>query len=518
MVTGVIYARYSSERQTEQSIEGQLTVCHKFAEENGINVVDTYIDRAVSGRSDNRADFQRMLADSKTAGWNYVIVYKGDRFARNRVESAVNKKTLRDNGVKLLSATENIPDAPEGIILESLLEGLAEYYSAELSQKVKRGQDESIKKRQFIGGHVLFGYDIVDKHFAINESEAEIVRQIFTDYSNGKTVKEIKADLDSACVFNKKGKPFTMNALFTMLGKEQYVGVKRFKGEVYDDMIPAILDTDLFNRVQAIREKNKHAPSRQKSEARYVLSGKLYCGECGELMTGDSCTNRSGVLYHYYKCFGKKRRTTDCTSAAIRKEYIEGAVFDACQRVLNNGFIQQVAEKAFKIHAEDTSSDLNVRRLEERLKEKQGELDHLVDAICKGLYTSATKQRLVALEKDVEDVKIAIEREKNKVSASLKVQDYVDFLNGFTGKADDQFKEEVIRFLINRIDVYRNKIRITFNYSPDDGKGKKRDYPIDDGEEIRISSILDHQSGIILTATIDFSGFAVWIPNTKGRV
>ena len=123
MKTAVIYARYSSERQTEQSIEGQLRVCHEYATRNDFIIVETYIDRAMSGTNDHRTNFQRMLKDSAKRAWDYVLVYKLDRFSRNKYETAMNKKTLRDNGVRLISATENIPATPEGIILESLLEG-----------------------------------------------------------------------------------------------------------------------------------------------------------------------------------------------------------------------------------------------------------------------------------------------------------------------------------------------------------------------------------------------------------
>lgn len=123
MKTAVIYARYSSERQTEQSIEGQVRVCNEYAERNNILILDTYIDRAMTGTNDNRTDFQRMLKDSAKQAWDYVLVYKLDRFSRNKYEMAMHKKTLRDNGVKIVSAMENIPDTPEGIILESLLEG-----------------------------------------------------------------------------------------------------------------------------------------------------------------------------------------------------------------------------------------------------------------------------------------------------------------------------------------------------------------------------------------------------------
>lgn len=194
MKTAVIYARYSSERQTEQSIEGQLRVCNEYAERNNILIVDTYIDRATTGTNDNRASFQKMLHDAKKQAWDIVLVYKLDRFSRNKYEMATHKRTLRDNNIKLISAMENIPDTPEGIILESLLEGMAEYYSAELSQKVRRGMNESRHKGNFTGGYVLYGYKVENKKVLI-EDKAEIIRLIYQRYSTGTIVKDIITEL-----------------------------------------------------------------------------------------------------------------------------------------------------------------------------------------------------------------------------------------------------------------------------------------------------------------------------------
>lgn len=139
----VIYARYSRDRQNEQSIDGQIRVCKEFAERNGIKIVAVYYDKAMSGTNDNRDDFQRMLKDSDKKEWDLVLVYKLDRFSRNKYEMAIHRKHLKDNGVKIVSAMENIPDSPEGILLESLLEGMNQYYSEELSQKTKRGMNET---------------------------------------------------------------------------------------------------------------------------------------------------------------------------------------------------------------------------------------------------------------------------------------------------------------------------------------------------------------------------------------
>ena len=158
MKSAVIYARYSSDNQSEQSIEGQLRVCNEYAKTHDITVVKTYIDRAMTGTNDNRPDFQKMIKDSNRKEWELVLVYKLDRFSRNKYEMAVHKKTLKDNGVKVISATEYIPDSPEAIILESMLEGYAEYYSAELSQKQcgtvaesKTRYERNKAQRQFYG-------------------------------------------------------------------------------------------------------------------------------------------------------------------------------------------------------------------------------------------------------------------------------------------------------------------------------------------------------------------------------
>lgn len=181
----VIYARYSSDSQTEQSIEGQLRVCQDYAKNNDILIVDTYIDRAMTGTNDNRIAFQKMLKDSSRKQWQYIIIYKLDRFSRNKFESVIHKKTLRDNGVTILSAMENLTDTPEGRMMETILEGFNQYFSEELTQKVNRGLQESWRKGNATGGNDVFGHDVVNKKYIINEYESEIVKEAFTKYSQG---------------------------------------------------------------------------------------------------------------------------------------------------------------------------------------------------------------------------------------------------------------------------------------------------------------------------------------------
>lgn len=475
MKKAVVYARYSSERQTEQSIEGQLRVCKKFAKDNDYIILDEYIDRAMTGTNDNRFAFQQMIRDSARGDWQYVLVYKGDRFSRNRIESAIHKKTLRDNGVKLVSATENIPDTPEGIILESLLEGMAEYYSAELSQKVKRGRNESRLKRQFMGGPVPFGWDIVNKKPVINDNEAAVIQRVYAEYIDGKTARQITCALAAEGVVDKRGNPFKESAIYKMLRQVKYIG---------DDTYPAIISSELREKVDAIIEQNKRAPSRRKSNENFILSGKLVCGECGGLMTGESGTSKTGTIHYYYKCFEKKKHTRACTMPSVRKDEIENKVFEACCDVLNGGYIPHVVDMAYNLRQEELEANSAIQNLQAQLSDREKSLRNLMKAIEDGIYTETTKQRLIELEESIAALRYQIEVEKIKASSDITKEDYYDFLSNFMSKhiEDESFKEDLINFFVRKIVLFRDKICITFNYFPDKDRGKIREYDIDFSE------------------------------------
>ena len=331
MKTAVIYARYSSDSQTEQSIEGQLRVFNDYAKNNKIVILKTYIDKGLSGTNDNRPDFQRMLYDSKQKEWDYVLVYKFDRFSRNKYETAVHKKMLKDNGIKVISATEFVPETPEGIILESLLEGYAEYYSAELSQKVRRGNNESRRKGNLTSGKVPYGYKSINKKAVIDEERAEVVRFIFNQYAYGVRLKEILDILHSKGITHY-GKPFLSNTVASMLRNEKYIGIFRFQGEVFTNIFPPIIDEETFYRV---REKAKvNHLGKTSLTMCFLLKGKIYCGYCGQHMSGDNGTTHTDESRYYYTCRGKKKRLNDCTKKSIRKEVLENIVLDYLHKAL----------------------------------------------------------------------------------------------------------------------------------------------------------------------------------------
>ena len=271
-MTGVIYARYSSDNQRKESIEGQLRECQAFAKKNDITLLEPYIDRALSAKTDNRPNFQKMIKDSVAKKFDVVIVWKLDRFARNRFDSAHYKSVLRKNGVKVISATEAISEGAEGILLESMLEGMAEYYSAELSEKVVRGLTENALKCKYNGGTLPIGYTVDENQFfQIDPVAAPAVLDAFKKYAKGATMQEITDELSIKGIRTSKGTKISLNTVTRMLHNRRYIGEYQYRDMVIPNGIPAIVPAKLFEQVQERAAANKKAPAKHKAESRTLL-------------------------------------------------------------------------------------------------------------------------------------------------------------------------------------------------------------------------------------------------------
>ena len=306
----VIYARYSSHNQRDVSIDQQVKACRKFADRQDIEIVNIYDDRATTGTNDRRPGFQQMIKDAAKGHWDYVIVYTLDRFSRNRYDSAVNKRTLKTYGIKVLSAMENISDDPTGVLMESMLEGLAEYYSAELSRKIKRGMEDNASKC-LCTGHFPYGYVRgADDRFAIDEMEAEIVREIFRKVRDGVRICDIIHDLNNRGIRTKRKQPWTKSSFNRLLSNERYTGVYIYDGIRIPGGMPQIVDKELFDAVQLIIHTKPNArksagsdlsiPQRRRQEnGIYYLTGKLFCGHCSSPMIGVSGHSKQGPSYYY---------------------------------------------------------------------------------------------------------------------------------------------------------------------------------------------------------------------------
>ena len=468
MKTAVAYLRYSSDSQTEQSIEGQLRVCQDYAARNDIVIVDTYIDRAMTGTNDNRRDFQRMLRDSAKRAWDYVLVYKLDRFSRNKYEMAMHKRTLRDNGVKILSAMENIPDTPEGIILESLLEGMAEYYSAELSQKVRRGMNESRQKGNFTGGYVLYGYKIVDKKVVIDEEKAEVVRYIYEQYAHGVIVTDIIDQLTARGILNR-GKPFARNTVHLMLKNEKYGGIYRHKGEVFTDTYPRIVPEPIFRIVRQKIEDNKYG--KRSADVVYLLRDKMVCGYCGQPISAETGTSKSGAVKRYYKCLGRKHGNK-CTKSVVRKDVIENLIVETTHQLLDtSAALSMVADRIIEANQKRLRDQSVLNSLIKELATVEKSISNLLMALEQGVVTPSTKKRLEELEARQEDINARILVERVRLTVQLSKDEIVKYLKTAIKKEPKQ----MIDLLVKQVVLYDDKVEITYNYTdnkegPDDDR------------------------------------------------
>ena len=458
----VIYARYSSDNQTEASIEGQLRECMEFAERTGIDVIENYIDRAFSAKSDHRPEFQRMIKDSYKHAFDCIIVWKLDRFSRNRYDSAHYKTLLRKNGVKVISAMESISEGSEGILLESVLEGMAEYYSAELAEKVVRGMKENALKGISNGGQVTFGYKVnEERRYERDEVNAPIVEEIFTMYADGKTIKQIVDYLDAKQVRTSRGGKINFNAVQRMLSNRKYIGEYKFRDVIMPHAIPALVPDDLFEKVQKKLVKNKKAPAQRKAEDEYLLTLKLFCGKCGAHMVGESGMGTSRI-YRYYKCANTKKVHT-CDKKPVRKEWIEDLAVKKALEILNDEkLISYLTDRIYVLQGQENP---RIPNLKAQLEDTQKRIGNIMDAIEQGIITENTKSRLTQLESKQKELEIAILQEKIKKPFLTKEQ--IRFGIEKFKKLDistQEGKQRLIDGFINSIYLFDDKLTITFNF------------------------------------------------------
>ena len=473
-----VYARFSSHTQGEQSIEGQLAEAKKYAAAHGYTIVKEYVDRAKTGRNDNREQFQQMLRDTAKKQFNVVIVWKVDRFGRNREEIAINKMKCRKNGVRVEYVAETIPDSPEGVILESVLEGFAEYYSLQLSQNIRRGLAESAEKCQFTGGKIPLGYKCgADKKYEIDEDAAPTVRLIFQLYADGATTPEIIEQLNAMGLRTFKGEQFTRNSLHSILKNEKYRGIYNNRGKHVEDGIPRIIDDDLFFRVQEMLKINKRAPSKTWARADYLLSDKIFCGKCGAPMFGESGTSKTGAKHNYYICSNKKR-FKNCTKKTVRQTDVEKPVIKATLDVLNDdALLDLIIDNTWNYYVAQDNSREELRNLTRQLEQTDQAIKNLIRAIEAGILTEETKTRMDELTTQKAELKAAIADRELARGFHLKKEHIAFFLYDLR-KLDSTQKDvqkRLIQIFINAVFVFDNQIKITYNFSGDKNTVTLRD-------------------------------------------
>ena len=479
----VAYARFSSDLQREESIEAQLRAIQAYCNEHDFVLLTVYADRGISGTSDKRPEFQRMIKDSASKQFDAVIVHKLDRFARNRYDSAFYKNILKKNNIKLISVLENLQDTPESVILESVIEGMNEYYSLNLSREVRKGLQENALECKVTGGPPALGYtvDKETKKYIINEFEAEAVRLIFQMYIDGYSYGDIIEVLNNKGYHTRRGKPFAKNSINNILKNERYTGVyiyvidtsknptgkyKRFGGE-YDPEaviripggIPAIISEDDFIKVQKKMKERQHKAAKFSAKQEYLLSGKIYCGICGSPYAGNSRKPRPDhPLYVSYKCTRRNQREKSCRNPEINRDKLETLVLEKLSTVLFNPDVIPSLVKRYNeyISEKNGSARERVNALRLQLKDTDRKINNTVNLMI-DTGSAALKNKLC----EFEQIKEKLQFELSKAEDAMKQESFTEeeICNLFH-KAELQLKNGTLATRRIIIDQYINKILI----------------------------------------------------------
>lgn len=477
----VIYARYSKgPRQTDQSIEGQLRVCKAFCEQKGLTVIGEYCDRHISGLTDERPEFQRLIADAKRKKFEAVVVYKTDRFARNKYDSAIYKRELKQNDIQIFYAAESIPEGPEGIILESLMEGLAEYYSAELSQKIKRGLNESALKCQTTGPGRPLGYTVDEnKRFQIDPESAQTVQTIFDMFIKGEPNSRICELLNERGLRTKQGNPFNKSSINRIIKNRKYIGEYRYNDIVVKDGMPAIISPEVFALAQAEMERRRTRKKPKSPTAEYLLSGKLYCGHCKTLMQGVSGTGKSGSKWYYYYCANNRGRKKTCHKKQVSKDRLERAVVDyVIKYILQEDVLADVAAKvhAAQVRQNDTSAEIEF--YEKKLAENKRAVANVLRAIESGTVTKTLPERLQELENEqtvLEGELAYLKSNRYEFDEDEILFMLMQYLNPFPDESEEAYRKRIITCFVAEVYLYDDRLVVFFNISSPDGKLRSSD-------------------------------------------
>ena len=416
--------------------------------------------------------------DSEISGRHYkntnakINIFKLDMFKNRKAIIAIVllislSCTLLSYGIAL---AETIPNTPEGVILESVLEGFAEYYSLQLSQNIRRGQAESAEKCQSTGGNRPMGYLTgPDKRFILDPDTAPTVKMIFDMYAAGQTVTEIITYLNDMGLHNRKGKKFTKNSLYAILNNEKYTGVYIYKDKRIEGGMPRIVDDDTFWKVQELLKTNKRAPAHKWSRADYILTDKLFCGKCGSGMIGESGTSKTGAKHNYYIC-AKKKREKACDKKAVKQALIEDLVIQSTIDLLSDDeLLEFLIENTWQFYNAQDETQEELDALSRQLEQTEAAIENLIRAIEAGILNSATKKRMDELEAQQKELITAIA--DREIARNFHItREYVDFFfRQFRDKdyTDRECQKQLVATFINSVFVYDDYIKINYNFSSD---------------------------------------------------
>ena len=494
MTRCVVYSRFSSNNQREESIDAQLRASEEFASKKGYELVGHYSDKARSGtNSSKRSEFLRMIKDAEKGLFDVVIVHKLDRFSRDKYDSALYKRKLKQCGVRLVSVTEQLDDSPESVILESVIEGMAEYYSKNLARETMKGLKENAYQCKHTGGMPPLGYDVnSEKKYIINEREAESVRLIFEMYTTGYSQSKMVNELNERGFKTKLGTVFRANSIHSILTNEKYTGVYVYNKSAKKDAfgkrnshaykdeseirieggMPQIISKETFEKAQEVLKARRRAPGTNKAKENYLLAGLIRCGCCGRHYQGNRRQGKNKPMYVSYRCSYRRLTSSKvCDNKEIRKEYIEEYVLSELERkIFNDKAIPHLVEGINKnIQKKNKVEEEKKEVIKKEIKEIEAQINKIVTAIASGFMQEEFKNKMDELKGRKSELEFKLsELKSDEITQLVNEKDVRNLLNNFSGYVISRNIPECKKFVqdfVKEVIVYKEHIEVIFNVS-----------------------------------------------------
>jgi len=474
----VIYARYSSHAQREESIEQQVEACKEYAAANNLEVVNIYSDKAVTGKTDKRPEFQKMIRHSEKKQFQVVIAYKSNRMARNMLQALAYEDKLEKFGIRVVYVKEEFGDNAAGRFALRTMMNVNQFYSENMAEDIKRGLIDNAMNCKVTNGGLPLGYKKgEDDRYEMVEAEADVVREIFSRTACGETFADIARDLNERGIKTSRGNEWGKNSFHRLLTNERYTGIYIYGDVRIEGGVPQIIGKELFYSVQdKLGTKKNPYGGRRRANGDYQLTGKLYCGRCKSPMTGMSGTGKLGKLHYYYIC-QKKRVEKSCDKDAVRRDWIEEQVAAAIKEyILKDDVIEWIADSVTE-YGKKRKDESQISLLEKQLSDIKKSTKNLMTAIEQGIITTTTKERLLELETEQSKIVARLSIEKAEVPEVDK-EDIIVWLESFRDGdiADKKYQRKLFDTFLVAVYLYDNDLKIEFSFS---GKRNTIKVPLD---------------------------------------
>lgn len=468
---GIIYSRYSSHAQRDISIEEQNEKGEELAADLGIKIVGYYADRATTGRTDKRRDFQRMmkeLPDLVNSGVRYIISWKSNRIGRNMLEAMINEARLQEMGVRVIYVEEDFDDTAAGRYASRSMMNINQFYSESMAEDIRRGMLYNAKNCMITNGHLPLGFKKgEDNKYALDEPKAAIVREVFSRVACGDLLVDIARELNARGIKTSRGGLWNKGSFHRLLSNERYRGVYIYGDVRIEGGVPRIVSDELFYKVQEVLKTKKNAKGRHRVYGDYLLTGKLFCGLCKSPMVGISGTGKSGDKHHYYTC-QKRRLEKGCAKENVRRDAIEDLVAKAIRDyALQDDVINWIADSTVAYN-ERQEAHSHVAILTEELEGVKKSIKNIMAAIEAGVITETTKGRLLELEAQQSQLAGQIAIEQANIITVPK-DDIVAGLSMFRdGDIEDKkYQARLFDTFLVAVYLYDSEVKIVFSFSGD---------------------------------------------------